>query len=439
VLIVTVGLGAGGYSFLEAFREARELQDHTLIQIGRLLSNSPVATATSTNLPAPREDPESQFVIVSMRESTVPRRSPFRLNETMKDGFQTIDGDSEAWRIYVTRSADGARVAVGQRTAVRDELATDAALRIVFSLMLLIPILLLVIHDLLRKNFAPLENMARTVEARGDQDLTPFATAGMFAEVRPFVVAINRLFARVTDFVGAQKRFVADAAHELRSPLTALSLQAERLAQAPMSDEARKRLEVLSGGIGRSRALLEQMLTYARVQEGAGQGGEPIALRAAVARVIEDLLPQADAKHIDLGVGSLCDALVPIAPFDFSILLKNLLDNAIRYTPDGGRVDVSAVADGGALILTVEDNGPGLAPEDRQKVFEPFHRLLGNPVAGSGLGLSIVEAILERSGGSIALDYTDPEARRGLRADIHFANPHPRVPSTAGRRREHRA
>jgi len=213
---------------------------------------------------------------------------------------------------------------------------------------------------------------------------------------------------------------VADAAHELRSPLTALSLQAERLAQAPMSDEARRRLDTLSGGIDRSRALLEQMLTYARVQNDAGQGETAVRIEAAVTRVIEDLLPLADERRIDLGVGELCDAQVPIEPFEFSILLKNLVDNAIRYTPADGRVDVSALVDAGAIVLTVSDDGPGLAPEEHEKVFEPFYRQLGSQVEGSGLGLAIVKAILDRHGGSIVLSYADAQAQCGLRVDVRL-------------------
>ncbi|QID18309.1 GHKL domain-containing protein [Nitrogeniibacter mangrovi] len=422
---MTVGVGAGLYSFLEAYKEAQELQDHTLIQIGSLLSITPVAIATAAHLPAFSEDPESQLVIVSAQDSAPSHHVPFKLAGAQMDGIQTLPGDGENWRVYVTTSEEGDLIAVGQRTAVRDEQASDAALRIVLALVLLTPILLLVIQDLIRKSFTPLEDLAKAVEARHEQDLTPVGTDGMFEEVRPFVVAINRLLARVGGFVGAQKRFVADAAHELRSPLTALSLQAERLAQARMSDEAKERLETLRSGIGRSRALLEQMLTFARVQDSDARTTESVSVRAAVTRAIEDLLPQADAKQIDLGAGTVCEAQVPIAPFDFSTLVKNLLENAIRYTPAGGNVDIAAHTDASLLTLTVKDSGPGIPPEDREKVFEPFHRLLGSKVDGSGLGLSIVKSVVDRHQGTIHLSYADPEREHGLRVDVHFRTPVP--------------
>lgn len=419
-LVIVVGLSTGIYSFLEAFREARELQDHTLHQIGSLLATIPAGAATSAHLPAPKNDPESQIVVVTTHGSTIPMHAPFHLIAQMEAGLHTVEDHAESWRIFVTRSADGQPVAVGQRTAVRDELAVDTALRIVMALLLLIPILLLVLYDFLKKTFAPIEAQAQAVEARSDSDLTPLASDGVFSEVHPFIVAINRLFGRVGGYVETQRRFVADAAHELRSPLTALSLQAERLAQAEMSDEARARLTPLRAGIGRSRALLEQMLTLARAQDGSAPPSPPMRARAAITQIIEDLLPQADAKDIDLGADAVSDAWLPIPTFDFALVAKNLIENAIRYTPAGGTVDVGARLEQDDFVLTVADTGPGIAPEARAEVFEPFHRLPGSHAEGSGLGLSIVKSIVDRHGGTIRLDAAAADGDAGLRVDVRF-------------------
>lgn len=423
VLIVFVGLSTAGYSFFEAFREARELQDHTLRQIGSLLATIPASAATSARLPAPRNDPESQIVVVSTLGSTVPMHAPFHLVGGLNPGFHTVEDHDEAWRIFVTQSADDQRVAVGQRTAVRDELAVDAALRIVLALLLLVPILLLVLHDLLKKTFLPIEAQARAVEARSEQDLTPLPTEGVFSEVHPFIAAINRLLNRVGGYVESQQRFVADAAHELRSPLTALSLQAERLAQADMSDEARARLAPLRAGIARGSALLEQMLTLARVQHRHAPSTPPARTRTVITQVIGDLLPQADARHIDLGANEVCDTWLPVPAFEFSLVLKNLIENAIRYSPEGSTIDVGACMEQDALVVSVADDGPGIPPEAAADVLQPFHRLTGDHAEGSGLGLSIVKAIVGRCGGTMSLGSTFPATGRGLRVEIRLPRP----------------
>ena len=251
--------------------------------------------------------------------------------------------------------------------------------------------------------------MAREVDARSDTDLHAVAQQELPSEIRPFVLAINRLLARVEQAMQAQRRFVADAAHELRSPMTALSLQAQRLAGAEMSDAAHERLQALQQGIERNRRLLDQLLAMARAQEPSTQQAQAVALHDVFRQVLEDLMPLAEERHIDMGMAEGANGeeghglQLRAHAVEVATVIKNLVDNAIRYAPDGGRVDLSAREAQGSIILEVEDNGPGIPPGERARVLDAFYRVAGTEPSGSGLGLSIVQAIVDRWGGQIEL------------------------------------
>ncbi|MBS0403607.1 MAG: two-component sensor histidine kinase, partial [Proteobacteria bacterium] len=293
-------------------------------------------------------------------------------------------------------------------------IAQGSALRTVLPFAVLVPILLFVVVSLVRRMFRPVVRLAEAIDRRGDGDLQPVAEQNLPAEVRPFVRAINRLLGRVAQTLDGQRRFVADAAHELRSPLTALSLQAERLQQAPMSEPARERLAVLRQGIERGRALLEQLLSLARAQQRAEPPAAGVSVQAVFRRVLQDLLPLAEARQIDVGVAGEGDARVAASELDLFTLVKNLVDNAIRYTPAGGRVDLSVESRPEGVLLGVQDSGPGIAPAERERVFDPFYRTLGNEQTGSGLGLAIVQTIAQRLGARVSLDDADPAVPAGL-------------------------
>jgi two-component system OmpR family sensor kinase len=216
---------------------------------------------------------------------------------------------------------------------------------------------------------------------------------------------------------------VADAAHELRTPLAALSLQAERLQQSEMSDTARERLLRLGSGIDRSKALVAQMLALARAQGGESAGSAEssqrsrFVLKEAVRPVLEDLLPLAQQKEIDLGVDSPLEVEVCSRPLELGLLLSNLIDNAVRYTPPGGRVGIAVTsnAQAGRVRLEITDTGPGIPAAQRERVFEPFYRIDPGAAPGSGLGLSIVQSIAARLDIGLRLEHADAASDRGLR------------------------
>ncbi len=359
------------------------------------------------------------------------------LPATLKNGFHAFRHQNLEYRVYVHRLRDGSRIAVSQETRIRDQIARQSALYATLPLLLLVPVLLAVMLMLIRLMLRPLAELSRTVDARQEHDLKPLPKTDLPTELQPFVNAINGLLGRTGAAMESQRRFVADAAHELRSPLAALSLQAERLHAAPMSPEATERLETLQAGIRRSRHLLEQLLLLARAQNarwGQGQAAATAASApAAVAvlpvmrRVLEDLLPLADQKGLNLGISAApgatqdaeADERIRVSADEMALytLLRNLADNAIRYTPAGGQIDLWVDRRGAEVVMTVQDNGPGIPAEERTRVVDPFYRVLGTGESGSGLGLSIVDTLVGNLKGRLRLDDAVGHAH-GLRAEV---------------------
>jgi two-component system, OmpR family, sensor kinase len=402
--IVLVAVPAGFLSYSYAFREAIELQDDQLRQMAAWTRGQRFSAPT-IEVPAPPEaDPESRLIVLTAPQQGPwqPEGSALRLQAGAPDGFQTVEIGGAPWRFLVSSNQRGLRIAVGQQTAVRDEIASKSALRTVAPLLSLIVLLPLVIGVTIRRMLAPLKSFADDLALRSEADWSEIPVGGLPTEIGPFIVAIKRLLARVAASIAEQLRFLSDAAHELRSPLTALSLQAERLESAEMPAEAHKRLTDLRRGILRTRRLLDQLLALARAQNETSRA-QPASLIVAIRSVLEDLMPLAEAKRIDIGLVSQRDVVLQASEIDLTMLLKNLIDNAIRYTPEGGRIDLSVEIQPNGAAFRVQDTGPGICPEDRERVFDPFHRLLGAGEFGSGLGLSIVKAIVDRLGAGISL------------------------------------
>ncbi len=419
--ILGVALLAGVFAFLSAFEEAHEFQDDMLRQVATLFDRHRLGAPTAGDSGAESDSDAESRVFVQLMPPSAGAAAALALPADLRDGLQTVRVDDETYRVLVRPLAKGQRLAVAQETAVRDEVARNSALRTLAPMLMLLPILLLVVAVMVRKLFAPVARLSLEIDRRGEQELHPIAAAPLPREIRPFVAALNGLLRRVEQAMDAQRRFVADAAHELRSPLTAMSLQAERLAQTALSAEARERLATLRQGIERGRALLDQLLALARAQASVEAPGAGVSVQRVYRRALEDLMPLAEAKNVDIGIVGEADARLPASEFDLHTLVKNLLDNAIRYTPPGGRVDLSLSADGEGVTLAVADSGPGIPEAERERVFDPFYRILGSEQTGSGLGLSIVRAIAARIGATVRLDAADQRARSGLRVTVRFA------------------
>ncbi|EXU73609.1 sensor histidine kinase [Erwinia mallotivora] len=407
--IMLVALLTGGIAFYSALDEAHELQDSSLSQIAELAKNGVLAVRGSNLIGPPIHDERESRIIVHFMFATGQQgqkaEEGFVLPFALAEGFHTLQTHHHLYRVLVRQLDAATKVAVAQRASVQDEVAMSGALRTLLPFFVLVPVLLVVVADLVRKIFRPIQQLAVAVHHRSELDTTPLTTAGMPKEIVPFTHAINRLLERVSLSVEAQRRFVADAAHELRSPLTALSLQAENLSATALPAESQRRVMRLREGITRAKNLLEQLLSLARAQSRETQAvaQRQVAIDRLIREVIADLLPLAEKKNLDLGMLENSEIAVVCQPLALAGVLKNLLDNAIRYTPENGRIDLQVLRVDGRVVIEIEDTGPGIPAEKRLRVFDPFYRIEGNEATGSGLGLSIVRTLLDRMQGEIIL------------------------------------
>ncbi|QQO31749.1 histidine kinase [Bradyrhizobium diazoefficiens] len=338
----------------------------------------------------------------------------------LKDGLALATRKGQPVRVLLRTRPDGTRFAAAQRTSVRDEIASDMAFRTVLPIAALIPCLLLVTAIVIARSLRPMVRLAGDLDGRRADDMTSLPAAQMPSELHPFIVSINGLLQRVRGLMEQQRRFVADAAHELRTPITALSLQAENLDSVDLQSGIGDRVAALRQGIGRTKHLLEQLLALARQDAGqAGIATMPLVMLDDVAKgVVAELLPEGAIRGVDLGFARVEPAALRGEVVMLAALARNLLDNALRFTPRGGRIDAWVYRDGNAAILEIEDSGPGVAPEEIDRIFEPFFRGKRPEGDGVGLGLSIVKRIVDRLEGLIEAANIAECGRTGLRVVV---------------------
>ena len=395
-------------TYRTARAETEALFDAQMQRIALSLSGSLGAGALSDDAPAADTPAAREMIIQIWRaDGVMLYRSPQGrlLPPQTVIGFSDTVAGGEPYRIYALRTATQV-VQVAQQTEARGRMAGQLALRAVLPVALLAPVLMLIVWWVVGRAIGPIERVRRQVAARRPDDLAPLPTAGLPAEVRPLVGEMNGLLTRLSDAWDALTHFTADAAHELRSPLAALRLQAQSLQRAP--DDATRAIatERLLAGIDRATRLVEQLLALAR-QEGAGEGAELVSLDlTALARnALADAEPEAARHAIALTLDAPTAHVVLRADeAALDVLLRNLLGNALRHTPPGGQVRVGVREEASVIDLTVEDSGPGIAPDERARVLDRFYRVPGTPGHGSGLGLAIVRAIAERHGAALTLD-----------------------------------
>ncbi len=330
------------------------------------------------------------------------------------------DAWRETWRAYGLQTADGV-IQIAQPLRVRQDLARAAALRVAVPLVLLLPVMILCMAWIVRDGLAPLRFVTTEVQRRDARSLMPLSVASLPLEIEPLVAELNRLLSRLNAAFSAQRDFVADAAHELRSPLTALRLQLQLLDRASDESARREARGMLGAAVERAIHLVQQLLTLARSDpQEPGPGLSVQELEPIAALAVSDCHSFAVARGIDLSLQAPRSLSVRGDSEALRILVRNLVDNAVRYTPPGGTVRVSCDGEDGAVVLEVADSGPGIPEPDRLRAFNRFHRLNATET-GSGLGLAIVKAIAERHGATITLDDGVPgSGLPGLRARVHF-------------------
>jgi two-component system OmpR family sensor kinase len=311
-------------------------------------------------------------------------------------------------------------IQVAQPMDVRERRAARLALRSLAPFAVLVPALSILIALIVGRAVRPVRGLADALRQRRPDEVQPVAVDGLPDEVRPVAEALNELLARLRAALERERAFLADAAHELRTPLTALDLQAQAVVAA-RDDERDARLADLRAGVARVARLVEQLLAIAREQHGTAAAAVSLDLDELVRRTVAEFVPLAEAAGIDLGIESADPVRVAGDADALRRLLGNLLDNAVRYTPVGGRVDVAVGLEAGTpsrAVVAVTDTGPGIPPEERERVFARFHRIAGTAGTGSGLGLALAQSIAGRHDGEILLE-TGPGGR-GLRAVLRL-------------------
>ncbi|HLS85359.1 MAG TPA: ATP-binding protein [Burkholderiales bacterium] len=353
-------------------------------------------------------------------ESALPSL-PADLPQTFAEGFRTIATAQGPWRVF-THVAEEGIVQVGQPLETRDALARDVTFRALIPMALLIPLVALVTPWALRRGLRPLAETSRRVSDRDAARLDPLPDDNVPTELLPLVGQINALLARLSAQLDADRRFLADAAHELRSPVAALALQVQLAARAQTPPARAAALHELSRGIERARRLVQQLLDFARFEPGVTlEPFEELDLAALARATVGLYAARADERGVDLGADAEGPARLLGSEAELRSLIENLVDNALRYSPEGTSVTVAVRRLEHDLELSVVDEGPGIPSAERTRVFERFYRVAGDPTAGSGLGLSIVRAIVERHQGTIELGETHPGLPRpGLAVRVRF-------------------
>lgn len=418
-MLATAAAVLGGVTYRNVLVQTEALFDYQLRQMALSLRDQGEIAPSQANALA---DGELDFVVQIWSvdgRSIYATRDHANLPARALLGLAEVNVNGQVWRTFSVATRDRV-IQVAQPALIRKRLAADAALRSVLPLLFLAPVLALFGWWVVARSLAPLNRVAAGVRQRDEHVLDPLPTEGLPDEVEPLVGALNALLVRLGQSFDTQRAFVADAAHELRSPLTALTLQLRLLRRAPDEASREAALTALGAGIERSTRLVEQLLTLARSEPNAATApAVPLDLAEVVREALVDTVPYAVSRGSELELHA--EETVPLTGdrTALGVLARNLADNALRYSPPGAHVVVRVGQADGGSFLQVDDNGPGIPPEERSRVFDRFYRRESSDEGGSGLGLAIVDSIARRHHASVELSESP---LGGLRATVRFGD-----------------
>ncbi|SAK88815.1 sensor kinase [Caballeronia temeraria] len=419
LLVTVIGVVQGVSSYQLSKTGMSALLDMRLEQVAARLRDG-LAESLPKNPARGTQDERDVVAVVWKPGQDVPFRTTdpsLHFPRDAQPGFSGAEFNGEHWRIF-TRQEPTMTIQVAQRSSIRREITQEAATQTLWPIAVLLPLVWIAVALVVRRSLRQLNELGAEVSAIDMGHLQPLSTVGVPTEIEPFIHSINTMIERLASSIEKERKFIADAAHELRTPLTALQLQADNLAPHiyPGNQE---RFQELRKGIARSGKLITQLLRLARAD--APMNGSPLArvdLSEVVTGAVADVLPIALARGMDIGAEEMVNAHVRAVETDIGMAVKNLVSNAVRYTPDGGTIDLHMRRDGDMVWIDVIDTGPGIDETLLPRVFDRFFR--ANPdVEGSGLGLSIVKAIAARYGGDVTLKNRS-DGRSGIVASIGF-------------------
>jgi two-component system OmpR family sensor kinase len=421
--VLFVGAVGGWFVYRNALVEADAFFDYHLRQTALLLSDQPVEYLLSPEIPQTTADYDFVVQVWTLDGVRVYLSRPHAVLPVITTlGFSTAVTSEGRWRMFGVQAPTKV-IQVAQPMRVRERQAVELALRTLTPFVLLMPMLVIFIWFAVGHSLEPFKRLTALVESRKVTALDPLPAGNLPGEVQPLVGALNDLLGRLGAALERERGFMADAAHELRTPLTALHLQMGTLARATNEAERADAMEKLSAGVQRAIRLVEQLLSLARQEPRADVARRRLRFDDLAREVVAEMVPLADARKIDLGISASQPAYVLGDPEALRTLVRNLVDNAVRYTPVGGTVDVSVQdsdepgSSHGALLRIV-DTGPGIPADERQRVFDRFYRPPGTSPPGSGLGMAIVKAIADAHGATIALN--SGPGTQGLAVTVSF-------------------
>ncbi len=426
-LVLLAWASAAALTWHEAEDEVGDLLDAHLAQTAALLRlqaldpQNPLGEDPLSE--APQLDKHQTRVVFQLwREDQLLTRSKNAPNAPLTDrqkrGFADSRVDGKTWRVFVAPGNESdTRMLVGERQSARQDIVMASVTSMLKPLAWALPLLALGIWWVVRGSVRPLRQLGSDVATRQPQSLAPLETKGVPPEVLPLVAALNALFERMAELLTAERQFTADAAHELRTPIAGIRMQAQVAQGATQDAERAAALDATVRGCDRATRLVEQLLQLARLDaESNGAASASTDLTEVARAVVHDLQPLAQARAQQVELDLTGPTPVPLPEPLARVLLRNLLDNALRYSPEGGRVTVGVHHVGKAVAWRVQDSGPGLEPAEMARLGERFFRVLGSGQSGSGLGWSIVQRIARLHGLRVQVDRSP--ALGGLRVSI---------------------
>jgi two-component system OmpR family sensor kinase len=424
-LFLAVGTLAAVLSYWSFSRMVNAFMDEQMQQLATALADNRVIQPMT--LDEQRVFKWGAYVVQAFDADGTPRVTSLpqlTLGLQSTPGFHTVEHEGNHWRVYTLPAYQpGSRaVQVLQSDGFRAKLAAERAGAAVAPILLLLPLSMFVLWLVARAMSRALEDIARQAARQDEHSISELELKNIPGEIAPLVRSFNSLLRRLRDAFATQRRFVQDAAHELRTPIAAIGLQVENMRSDMNCPAAEERFTQLEAGVRRAERLVDQLLRLSRQEAAGADGPAMVDLRAQLRESMSTLIGLADQRSIDLGfVGSEGGAPIPLhcVVADLRSLLDNLIENALRYTPQGGVVDVRLVQDQGRIAVEVVDTGPGIPQELLPRVFDRFFRVPGNGVNGSGLGLAIAQAAAQRAG--LLLTLRNREDRSGLIARVEPA------------------
>jgi two-component system OmpR family sensor kinase len=406
VLMACVGLIAV-LTYSSAQEEITEIFDENMQQIALAVSaHDHTDTYFDKNNDKELKGEEEFLIQVWKNEELIYSSHPvidFGYQET--PGFKNVPFRDEIWRYYKYRK-DGQHIQVAQSLDERNETILEVVLQFIIPIFVQLPIMLSLVYIMIGRGLKPLKTLSKNVKERSASNLNPIDEGDAPQEVLPLVMSINQLLRRLENSLRLQKQFTADAAHELRTPLTAVQLQLDMLDRADNVEERKTVQEKLRGGVQRSIDLVSKLLLLARHEpEALAAGHEHVDLGQIVQKVFDDLTPLSKNKKQTFVFSNEAETSEVLGHTEhLYTLAENLIQNAILYTPEKGRIEVDLKSDKENVVLSVKDNGPGIPEQERDRVFDRFYRVLGTKKIGSGLGLSIVKNIADSVNAEISIE-----------------------------------